>query len=378
MKMLEIKNINKSYSFIEKNIKPIILEYYEDIFENEIKSDFFYQKIKEDYAKFINENFLNEENKENCNKKLRQLMKIDKTDELRELLRSKYVKDFLKTVKKIFLFIEFHEPQLSLKLESFEKRMLVVKEMKQTDCVLADGYIKDVKNTLILLDPPLLKNGYPYSGLKPIALICPDDFKFAEENNNVVNVINEDGQIGELLVAAAKPNKHETDLIENNLISGEANKSNFNDDKDFSIPLRKEEKLGICNRSKLSDIEKKEKIIQMILDNDKEKESSYNNNANNSSSLIESANLNRVSAVAADKKNDYLNFQTSGNNNKNLDVAFSRNPNTSSSKNFSRNDSKNYIRSIVSEAEKPTNYENKQLEKSSKGSQVENFQEEKT
>lgn len=385
MKILEIKNINKSYSFIEKNIKPIILEYYEDIFENESKSDFFYQKIKEDYGKFINENFLNEEINEN-NFKIREVMKTDKTDELRELVRSNYIKDFLRTVKKIFLFVEFHEPQLSLKLEPFEKRKLIVRQMKQSDCVLPDGYIKDVKNCLILLDPPLLKNGYPYSGLKPIALICPDDFKGdqinPQNNLNEININNSNENLEELLVSASKPKIEEK---KNELLNVERTEIGIDDNnKDISIPLKIEDKLSVSNRSKLSDIEKKEKIIQMILDSDKDKDDEYNH-INNSS--IEIVNLSKNLIAAVDKKNGFEvdNDKT----NKKLDVAFSRNPNTSSSKDFSRNDSKNNIQSITNEAEKYNNNSNDNIinnktaveidrsGKSSSGLLADNKQEEK-
>ncbi len=438
MKILEIKNLNKSYSFIEKNIKPIILEYYEDIFENENKSDYFYNKIKEDYANFVNKKFLtdtetdeklhnnfNNNNDHNQIKALAHLkpttyIKSDKADELRELLRSNYIKDFLKTVKKIFLFVEFHEPQLSLKLEPFEKRKLLVKEMKQSDCVLADGYIKDVRNCLILLDPPLLKNGYPYSGLKPIALICPDDFKSGESNNNYNNNNNKNDNnisnfttekklnnfneqvLKDLLVTDEAPNSknEEKAIIEINHEKAAAEVSithsnnSSSDNKGFTIPLKKDEKLSSTNRSKLSEIEKKEKIIQMILDSsDKDRDISYNTNIhhNINNGSIEFVSFNKNTLLAAEKKND-LEIIDCSKKNKNRDVAFSRNPNTSSSKDFSRNDSKNYIQSIITEAEKlnynfnenhPQNGKNtvdKKIEKSSKGflPDYNNHQEEKT
>lgn len=354
MKILEIKNINKSYSFIEKNIKPIILEYYEDIFENENKSDYFYQKIKEDYASFVNKTFLNQELKESKTK-IKSIMKSEKTDELNELIRSNYIKDFLKTIKKIFLFVEFHEPQLSLKIESFDKRKPQVRELKQNDCILADGYIKDIKNCLILLDPPLLKNGYPYSGLKPIALISPEDFKNEEANNNYNDNDNQEKIIDtdHLLVTSSKPSSIEikantkNEILEN--LSSYKILNENNTENDFSIPFKKEEKS--VNRSKLSEIEKKEKIIQMILDNDNDKDE-INNNADNTSIGFINFDKNSKDLI----KKDELDL-SSNKIHKNFDFAFSKNPNTSSSREFSKNDSKLNVQ-FINDTEKAITNEN--------------------
>jgi len=331
MKILEIKNINKSYNFIEKNIKPIILEYYDDIFENENKSDNYYQKIKGEYCKFIKDNLLSEEN-ENI-KEIRKIMKIDKTDELNELIKSSYIKEFLKILKKIFLFVEFHEPQLNLKLDKISVRKPIIKQMKQIDCILADGYIKDLKNCLILIDPPLLKNGYPYSGLKPIAIIVPDNANC----NEIINSENRSEKNKKNLNISLS--NHNNNLSENNNdINNNLNKSsknNFFDNKDISIPLQKDDRPN--NKLKISDLEKKEKTLQFILDNDKEIDLS------NSPYGLTGLNKNNVNCEKdnikenSKYKKNYIDEEIYG---KYHDVAFSKNPITSSSKDLSNSERK--------------------------------------
>jgi len=358
MKFFEIKNISKSYSFIEKNIKPIILEYYDDIFENDSKSDSFYQRIRDEYARFVSDNFLG---LENCtNKNIRELIKADKTNELKELIENSYIKDFLKVVKKIFLFVEFHEPQLNLKLDSFKQRQPNFKSLKQGECILVDGYFKEVKNCLILFEPPLLKNGYPYSGLKPIALICHDNvnlnFNTDKKNDNSES----------FLVSASNTNKNENckslnineinipEILEsNNNINNNFQNNNINNDnnnyqckniinkenKEITIPFKKDERLNSSIKTKSSDIEKKEKIYQFILDNDKEKDIDVS---------LGKIELNKNS------KNDHK----IDNYCKNLDVAFSKNPNTSSSKDFSNSNSRVNIHLPNSQSKKPGENEN--------------------
>lgn len=300
MKFLEIKTMDKSYTFIEKSIRPIILEYYDDIFENEAKSNSFFEKIKADYEQFINKNILSEDFENNNPDKDAKggsspISRKDKRIELEDMLRSSYLKDFVKTIKKIFLFVEFHDPQLNLKLDKFKNRKPIIKKLKATDSILADGYIKESKNCLILIDPPLLKNGYPYSGLKPVTLICPDDsyydkYIFKEEK------------------------------IEEPIKTNESEKIKTIDDekyeKDICLPICSSRKI---EKKILTEMEKKEKIIEMILDNDKEEE------IHNLCGIV-NINKNLVND-SKDEISRIKKLSTEEIYNKYHDVAFSKNPN---------------------------------------------------
>jgi hypothetical protein len=155
LKYFEIPNDKHNLNQIEKYLKPIFQECYTYIFESSTDAEIFLQKVLEKYKLYIQEHFI----------------EFDRIDEIYDVFKTKYFKDLIAIIKKILLFINFHDPKLNLKLDKHSNRKMEIKNLKSSDCICVDGYIKDNKNCIIYLSPPTLKNGYAYQGLKPIVLV---------------------------------------------------------------------------------------------------------------------------------------------------------------------------------------------------------------
>ncbi len=151
--LLHIPNDKGNYNQITKTIKPIFMEHYVYIFESDNVNEIFHSLVKDDYTKFV-----------------KNLLNFSKASEFDELINSSCFKSIIKVIKRIILFNEFHDPPLNIKIAYRDIKETIIRNFKSTDCICIDGLVKDNKNYIILLNPPILKNGYSYQGLKPIVM----------------------------------------------------------------------------------------------------------------------------------------------------------------------------------------------------------------
>jgi hypothetical protein len=206
--IVKILHLNReTYKYLEISLKAVFQEYFIQIFENEDRREEFFQKTKKNFADFIDQNFPN----------------IEKADEIEDLLSSRSFKEVISIIKKILLYIDFHEPPLKLKLENFKERKIEIKKFKNSDCVCVEGIIKEVKNCLILLHPPMLKTGFAFQGLKPVVIVyegadCKeDDIDNYTVRENLIEKLNKEARAdNDYLSSNYKVEKNKDNLKENN------------------------------------------------------------------------------------------------------------------------------------------------------------------
>jgi hypothetical protein len=153
--ILNIPKEKNNEKIIENRMKTIFQEFFNKIFETEKCSENFLVNISKKYKEFVRN----------------QLKDFKKHDEFEDMIKSKSFKEMIFLIKKILLYIEFHDPPLNLSIDSFKDRKTETKKLKNSDCICVEGFIKDEKNCLILLNPPLMKNGFIYNGLKPVVIV---------------------------------------------------------------------------------------------------------------------------------------------------------------------------------------------------------------
>jgi hypothetical protein len=155
MGILYIEDEKNNSQVIEKLLKPILMEFFVNIFESEKYSQKFFTKIVERYTYFVKEI-------EHFN---------NRQGEFEDLIKSSSFKNLIAKVKRIIVFAEFHDPTLHIKIDILEDNNVELRTFKSTECICIDGLVKENKNYLVLLSPPLLKNCYPYQGLKPVVIM---------------------------------------------------------------------------------------------------------------------------------------------------------------------------------------------------------------
>ena len=160
------KNTNKQIQII---IKSIYQEYYNEIFESENN------KIKNE--KEIINNF--------CIYYKTQINIYNKNDEFEDLIKSRSFINLINLIKKILLYIEFHDPSLIFSIQSHNERKYEINNFKNSDCLCVEGFSKIDKKCLILINPPKMKNGYNYQNLKPIVMLVNSNIENENKNNKI-------------------------------------------------------------------------------------------------------------------------------------------------------------------------------------------------
>ena len=251
---LEIK-IKVIYS-----LRTFFNEYNIYIFENPKENEEFTDQIIEEYKKRVLS--LDE-------------MKKRMVD-FEQMIKSKYFKDLLLLIKKLMIYIKFHDPPLSFNIENnCLDRKLEFKIFKNSDCYCVDGFAKENKNCLVILKPPLFKNNFSYQGLKYIVIFC-DDNKIFQENYINLFKINKglDNSQYESATKIAKNNRNK--VINNTNIDLEKSKTTFKKDN-FSSFEKNLVKKSIKNEIFNLELLKSSKKLNLKLNNLLENRNIYSN-----------------------------------------------------------------------------------------------------
>jgi hypothetical protein len=77
---------------------------------------------------------------------------------------------------------------LMLKIKNYKDRKFEIGKFKNSECICVEGYVKEDKNCLILLHPPMMKNGFVYQGLKPVVMVYEGQGLIKEENEKLTQI----------------------------------------------------------------------------------------------------------------------------------------------------------------------------------------------
>lgn len=181
-------NNKQNLSFVSKMIKLIIKEFYFEIFETD--------KNFKNFQKFF-ENFI----------KNQIFVKISST--IQKDFENDFdvgsLKNFYYNIQRIFFYFEFKG---NIELEPRQSNQFHLYNKKEFFSV--EGYIKENKNCLILIDTPKTKNGYkPFSQLKPIVVAYPKR-SFPSQYNFNLQLEIDSNNINNLLSRGKKKTKNKT------------------------------------------------------------------------------------------------------------------------------------------------------------------------
>ena len=149
---------------------------------------------------------------------------------LENKIKGKNFDGIIKNFFTICLYMLLHEPPLNFNIENYSKRKLTYYFYNKKDYINVEGFGYDKSPCILILQPPLLKNKYPFNGLKPAVYILSDSLI----NKEIINQceINEKNKDGE--------NKKENNENYNNKIIYNTNNNNNNDnDKKMKIKTGK-------------------------------------------------------------------------------------------------------------------------------------------
>ena len=310
----KIKNINQklkiiveNYNFLEeinlfKNRSSITLD---NIYQNNI----------------INENDIE-------NKNINENLKIIENN-IKE-------KNFDKIIKRFFticLYMLLHEPVLSFNIDNFSKRKLNYCFYKRKEFINLEGFGNENTPCIIVLPPPLLKNKYPFNGLRPAVYML--------SKSNINNEIINQCEINE-------KNKEEK--------YAEINKNNeiFRKNQNISVLDKKKVKNRIIKKNINQKFRKENNDI---IQNTSPKLNKYNNNKINKKILNKSAkinnnifenleNANKNTKILKNKIQTKYQSEKYGDNNKNVFKNENINNNFKSKQNISygiiQNENNNY------------------------------------
>ena len=76
-----------------------------------------------------------------------------------------------------------HEPVLSFNIDNFSKRKLNYCFYKRKEFINLEGFGNENTPCIIVLPPPLLKNKYPFNGLRPAVYMLSE----SNVNNEIIN-----------------------------------------------------------------------------------------------------------------------------------------------------------------------------------------------
>ena len=153
---LEKKSKDKKHRIYNKFL-PFFQENFNDIFLNVDSSlNTLHNKLINTLNEYPNNNFKNI---------------------LQKNIKEKYFDNLIKSFFKICIYMLLHDPILTFDLVKLSKRKLIYCFYNKNDFINVEGFGNDKSPCIIILPPPLLKNKFPFNGLKPAVYIIsePDE-----------------------------------------------------------------------------------------------------------------------------------------------------------------------------------------------------------
>ena len=201
-------------------------------------------------SSFRNTNTNNNENSlRNSN-----ISKLNNSESLKILeakIKGKNFEEIMKSFFNICLYMLLHEPTLNFNIEKYPQRKLLYYFYNKNEFINVEGFGDERTPCIIILQPPLLKNKYPFNGLKPAVYIlsdvtinkeiikqCEINEKKMNEEKNMNDLNNEDINNNKKIINLNKSDetrkKQKKRICKNNMslkLNEENNFSNINQNK---------------------------------------------------------------------------------------------------------------------------------------------------
>ena len=282
MNMSKISKNKKDNLFVK--ILPFFRENFHNVFEfNEEKINNIKQKMDNVLKQY---SFLTEINlfKNNSSKALNNIdinnnsntdgdinnnaKNIENIKILENKIKGKNFDGIIKNFFTICLYMLLHEPPLNFNIEKYSKRKLIYYFYNKKDYINVEGFGYDKSPCILILQPPLLKNKYPFNGLKPAVYILSDSLI----NKEIINQceINEKNKEEE--------NKKENNENYNNKIIYNSNNNNNNINNDKKIKTK--------NKTEKNNVNKFNENNDELFNDKNNKNLNYNNYIKNNNEKI--------------------------------------------------------------------------------------------
>ena len=209
LRLLNINEDNTENKFLSR-FRTLFQEYFSSVFvfseQNQLNIN---NKLKNDII--ITYKDLNEEVKKNI------FLDLD----------SKFFTNFCQTVFKLCIYMLLHDPQLTLNIDPYDKRVIKYVYYIKKEHLNIEGFETENSPCIIILFPPMLRNSFSYQGMKPAVYMIHnfnEEIKRECEKNNVklIKKVNSNEYISFI---SSKSDK-QVEIGENSLHSG--NNSSLN------------------------------------------------------------------------------------------------------------------------------------------------------
>ena len=213
----------------------------------------------------------NTNNNENSfrNSNISKLNNVENIKILEAKIKGKNFEGIMKSFFNICLYMLLHEPILNFNIEKYSQRKLLYYFYNKNDFINVEGFGDERTPCILILQPPLLKNKYPFNGLKPavyilsdvtinkeIIKLCEINEKKLKEENNVNDINNQDANNNKKINNLNKSNetrvKAKKKIGKNNMsskLNEENNNININQTK--VIKYKNENNSNIINNNNI-------------------------------------------------------------------------------------------------------------------------------
>ena len=217
---LDVEKINS----IKDRLKSIIYQYN---FLGEIKiNTSLSSKNLNDVDNYINRNrnIVNNNTNQNSNNDFYKL--------LENKIKGKNFEEIIKSFFTVCLYMLLHEPILNFGIEKYSQRKFVYYFFNKKDFINLEGFWNDKSPCLIILPAPLIKNKYPFNGLRPAVYILPE----ININSEILNQckINEKKKEEESKMNSSN-NINDQKINKKKIINHSNSESNNNNEKEIKL-----------------------------------------------------------------------------------------------------------------------------------------------
>ena len=86
------------------------------------------------------------------------------------MMDSEELASFTDEFYKACIYMHLNDPQLTVPLRSYKEREFEYCSFRKKEAYCIDGFAKEGAESIIVL-PPVMRNNFPFNGLKPSVLI---------------------------------------------------------------------------------------------------------------------------------------------------------------------------------------------------------------
>ena len=273
---------------IKDRLKSIIYQY-NFLSEIKIKTSLSHKNLN-DVDKTNNDNPINA-NRNIVNNNPNQNSNNDFFKLLENKIKGKNFEEIIKSFFTVCLYMLLHEPILNFGIEKYSQRKLAYYFFNKKDFINLEGFWNDKSPCLIILPAPLIKNKYPFNGLRPAVYILPE----ININSEILNQckINEKKREEESKMNSSN-NINDQKINKKKIINHSNSESNNNNEKEIKL---KYINLNLNdNKNEANSINKKEQRVtnENIQNNTKTNINGNEYNKNKSHNNIKGCNFIKI------------------------------------------------------------------------------------